>query len=125
FNASKQCSRCGSMNTKRPSQGIFICEDCGCKINADVSGAKNVLKRAMGYMLYPGLPWPGPKGGAFPHSPQPLKLPVEALSLGRRSQRYISSRLKEGPQDDKYSYIRHSSRRQPSNKDDGGHKLIS
>ena len=69
FNTSKQCSRCGSMNTKRPSQGVFICLDCGCKINADVSGAKNVLRRAMGYMLYPGLPWPGPKGGAFPHSP--------------------------------------------------------
>ena len=45
FNTSKQCSKCGSMNTKRPSQGVFICKDCGYQINADVSGAKNI-KRA-------------------------------------------------------------------------------
>ena len=29
YNTSKQCSRCGSMNTERPSQGLFICKDCG------------------------------------------------------------------------------------------------
>ncbi|MDF2956701.1 MAG: Transposase [Candidatus Alkanophagales archaeon MCA70_species_1] len=46
FNTSKQCSKCGSMNTKRPSQGVFICKDCGYQINADVNGAKNILKRA-------------------------------------------------------------------------------
>ncbi|WP_456487268.1 RNA-guided endonuclease InsQ/TnpB family protein, partial [Candidatus Alkanophaga liquidiphilum] len=54
FNTSKQCSRCGSMNTKRPSQGIFICEDCGYQINGDVNGAKNIMKRAVGYMLMAG-----------------------------------------------------------------------
>lgn len=31
-NTSKQCSRCGSMNTKRPSQGAFICNDCGYQV---------------------------------------------------------------------------------------------
>ena len=41
LNTSKQCSRCGSMNAKRPSQGVFICKDCGYQINGDVSGAKN------------------------------------------------------------------------------------
>ncbi|MHA1506195.1 MAG: RNA-guided endonuclease InsQ/TnpB family protein [Candidatus Asgardarchaeia archaeon] len=40
FNTSKQCSRCGSMNTKRPSQGVFICEGCGYRINADVNRPK-------------------------------------------------------------------------------------
>ena len=61
YNTSKQCSRCGSMRTKRPSQGVFICEDCGYQINADVNGAKNILKRAVGYMLTVGaaVTWPG------------------------------------------------------------------
>ena len=49
FNASKQCSRCGSMSNKRSSQGSFICKDCGYQINADVNGAKNILKRAQSY----------------------------------------------------------------------------
>jgi len=54
YNTSKQCSRCGSLRTERPSQGLFICEDCGYQINADVNGAKNILKRAVGYMLTVG-----------------------------------------------------------------------
>jgi len=37
FNTSKQCSRCGSLRTERPSQGAFICKDCGYKINANVN----------------------------------------------------------------------------------------
>ena len=40
YNTSRQCSCCGSMNTERPYQGVFICKDCGYKINADVNGAK-------------------------------------------------------------------------------------
>jgi len=48
YNTSKQCSRCGSMNTERPSQGSSVRI---VAINADVNGAKNILKRAVGYML--------------------------------------------------------------------------
>ena len=73
FNTSKQCSRCGSLRTKRPSQGVFICEDCGYQINADVNGAKNILKRAVGYMLTVGAVVTQLEGERFvlsePHSP--------------------------------------------------------
>ena len=64
-NTSKQCSRCGSLRTKRPSQGVFICEDCGYQINADVNGAKNILKRAVGYMLTVGAAVTRPEGERF------------------------------------------------------------
>ncbi len=36
------------MNTERPSQGSSVRI---VAINADVNGAKNILKRAVGYML--------------------------------------------------------------------------
>jgi len=74
FNTSKQCSRCGSMRTERPSQGVFICSDCGYQVNADVNGAKNILKRAMGYMLMAGAVVAKPEGERFilSHTPQPL-----------------------------------------------------
>jgi len=74
FNTSKQCSRCGSMNTERPSQGVFICKDCGYQVNADVNGAKNILKRAVGYMLTVGAVVTRPEGERFvlSHTPQPL-----------------------------------------------------
>ncbi|WP_456487719.1 RNA-guided endonuclease InsQ/TnpB family protein, partial [Candidatus Alkanophaga liquidiphilum] len=71
FNTSKQCSRCGSLRTERP--GVFICEDCGYQINADVNGAKNILKRAVGYMLTVGAVVTQLEGERFvlsePHSP--------------------------------------------------------
>ena len=65
YNTSKQCSRCGSLRTERPSQGLFICEDCGYQINADVNGAKNILKRAVGYMLTVGAAVTRPGGERF------------------------------------------------------------
>jgi len=63
YNTSRQCSRCGSMNTSRPFQGVFICKDCGYQINADVNGAKNILKRGYGYILYSGAVVTQPEGG--------------------------------------------------------------
>ena len=76
FNTSKQCSRCGSMRTERHSQGAFICSDCGYQINADVNGAKNILKRAVGYMLTVGAAVTQPEGERFVlnHTPQPPQL---------------------------------------------------
>ena len=59
---SKQCSKCGSMNTRRPHQGVFICKDCGYQINADMNGAKNILKRGYGYILYSGAVVTQPEG---------------------------------------------------------------
>jgi len=75
FSTSKQCSRCGSMNTERPSQGVFICKDCGYQINADVNGAKNILKRAHAYMVWVGAAVTQPEGERFAlHTPQPPQL---------------------------------------------------
>jgi len=87
YNTSKQCSRCGSMRTERPSQGAFICKDCGYQINADVSGAKNILKRAVGYMLMAGAAVTQPKGERFilNHTPQPHASVGCPPSGGRRS----------------------------------------
>ena len=76
YNTSKQCSKCGSMNTERPSQGLFICKDCGYQINADVNGAKNILKRAHAYMVWVGAAVTQPEGERFVlnHTPQPPQL---------------------------------------------------
>jgi len=86
YNTSKQCSRCGSMNTERPSQGLFICSDCGYQVNADVNGAKNILKRAVGYMLTAGALVTKPEGERFilSHTPQP-PASVGCHDGGRRS----------------------------------------
>ncbi len=65
YNTSKQCSRCGSMNTERPSQGVFICKECGYKIHADVNRAKNILKRAHAYMVWAGAAVTQPGGERY------------------------------------------------------------
>ncbi|MFQ5981003.1 MAG: RNA-guided endonuclease TnpB family protein, partial [Candidatus Heimdallarchaeota archaeon] len=39
---SRTCSRCGSKNTARPTQGLFLCWTCGTQLNADLNGAKNI-----------------------------------------------------------------------------------
>ncbi|MFX0113288.1 MAG: RNA-guided endonuclease TnpB family protein [Candidatus Hodarchaeota archaeon] len=36
------CSRCGSPDTFRPTQGLLLCETCGLQLNADLNGAKNI-----------------------------------------------------------------------------------
>lgn len=73
-NTSKQCSRCGSMNTDRYKQANFKCRDCGYQVNADANGAKNILKRAYGYMLWAGAVVTQPEGGEAIclHSPTSL-----------------------------------------------------
>ncbi|MHA2272344.1 MAG: zinc ribbon domain-containing protein [Candidatus Hodarchaeales archaeon] len=39
---SRTCSRCGSTDTLRPTQGLFLCGGCGLQLNADLNGAKNI-----------------------------------------------------------------------------------
>jgi putative transposase len=39
---SRTCSRCGSTNTYRPTQGLLLCDECGLQLNADINGAKNI-----------------------------------------------------------------------------------
>jgi IS605 OrfB family transposase len=48
------CSRCGSEG-KRVKQGLFVCKNCGYKVNADYNGAKNILKRFEDYMSSNGV----------------------------------------------------------------------
>jgi len=43
---SKTCSRCGNMRERnRKTRGLYVCNKCGYKINADVNGAVNILKK--------------------------------------------------------------------------------
>jgi len=40
------CSRCGCRGVR--VRGLFRCPECGLDLNADVNGARNILKRALG-----------------------------------------------------------------------------
>jgi IS605 OrfB family transposase len=51
-NTSKTCGLCGSLDTYRPKQNLLICKSCGRKLNADLNGARNILK----FSLQDGLP---------------------------------------------------------------------
>jgi len=69
------CHKCGTKG-KRRTQGCFECSNCGLRdFNADLNGARNILKRFSAYMVE--------NGGAVNH---PLTVPVstEATVLERR-----------------------------------------
>jgi putative transposase len=43
---SKTCSRCGKVRKRnRKTRGLYLCNKCGLKINADVNGAVNILNK--------------------------------------------------------------------------------
>ena len=43
---SKTCSVCGAMRrANRKYRGLYVCKSCGAVINADINGARNILKR--------------------------------------------------------------------------------
>jgi putative transposase len=50
------CSHCGCRGVR--VRGLFRCPECGCSLNADLNGARNILKRALGKSLV------GPLSGA-------------------------------------------------------------
>ncbi|MBA7606409.1 IS200/IS605 family transposase ISHhu3 [subsurface metagenome] len=50
---SKGCHRCGSLGS-RPYRGLFLCHSCKLHYNADLNGARNILKRALDYMSSAG-----------------------------------------------------------------------
>jgi IS605 OrfB family transposase len=52
--SSKLCHKCGSDNTSRPHQGLFVCHACGYSCNADYNGASNLAKRLANYMFVSG-----------------------------------------------------------------------
>lgn len=40
---SQRCSKCGNIDSEnRPSQAVFVCKECGYKLNADVNAARNI-----------------------------------------------------------------------------------
>ena len=75
-NTSRMCSNCGSLNTKRPTQGVFFCNACGYQVNADVNGARNILRRGVGYMLASGAAVGRPE-----EVDGPFRLPQPGLRL--------------------------------------------
>lgn len=43
---SKTCSVCGMIKkSNRKHRGLYVCKNCGTKMNADVNGARNILKK--------------------------------------------------------------------------------
>ncbi len=67
---SKSCSRCGSVNTSRPTQSIFVCHDCIFQLNADLNASRNIRTK---YILSNELP-------VNPAQIGTLK-PIEAITL--------------------------------------------
>jgi len=80
-NTSKKCHRCGSLDTSRPSQGRFKCHNCGLDhYNADLNGAKNILKRFSAYMVENGAEVDQPETQAFGH--KVLRSDIQVDDLG-------------------------------------------
>lgn len=71
---SKRCHRCGSMTTRRPSQSLFWCLDCGLEYNADWNSAINIgsafLPVALGRRAIVGLAYAGDELAYKPASPE-------------------------------------------------------
>jgi len=42
---SKKCNSCGSLDTERPKQNAFVCNQCGYKLHADLNAARNIRCR--------------------------------------------------------------------------------
>lgn len=43
---SKTCSGCSKvLKRNRKTRGLYVCNECGLKINADVNGAANILDK--------------------------------------------------------------------------------
>lgn len=53
--SSSTCNKCGSDNTKRPYQGLFVCNSCGYQVNADYNGSLNLGKRLLKHVFDDGV----------------------------------------------------------------------
>ena len=47
---SKTCSNCDAYDAKLGGAEIYDCNNCGKKMNRDVNGAKNILRKFLGLM---------------------------------------------------------------------------
>lgn len=74
FWTSRRCHRCGSMNTCRPSQSLFLCFNCGIKFNADWNSAINIgsvlFAERLGPRARAGLAYAGDELVHKPASPE-------------------------------------------------------
>jgi IS605 OrfB family transposase len=67
---SQSCSVCGDVNkNNRKHRGLYVCNNCGSVLNADVNGAKNILKK-----VAPESVRIGSSGGVNP--PVRIRLPT-------------------------------------------------
>jgi len=69
-NTSKTCNQCGSPDTNRPKQSLLICNTCGRRLNADLNGAKNILK----FSLQDGSPSRSDPSELLKHQTSPSAL---------------------------------------------------
>lgn len=71
---SKMCHRCGSTNTRRRTQSMFWCLDCGLQYNADWNAAMNIgsvfLPTALSRGVTGGLAYAGEDSAYKPMSPE-------------------------------------------------------
>ena len=44
---SKMCSKCGSLDTARPTQNRFVCKNCNLRLHADLNAARNIRTRGI------------------------------------------------------------------------------
>ena len=45
YDSSKECSKCFSKDTLRPTRSKFVCLSCGFTLNADLNGARNIERK--------------------------------------------------------------------------------
>ena len=72
------CNVCGSLNTERPRQDIFLCHDCGAHMHADLNGAKNIRLRYLNSISTSGQKM-GCKRTDLPSPSRKGKLPALAV----------------------------------------------
>lgn len=63
-NTSKTCSNCGRIDgNSRVERGLYICQGCGARLNADINGAENIRKKITQNSLEEGSMSNGPVAG--------------------------------------------------------------
>jgi transposase len=71
---SKRCHRCGSMKTRRPTQSLFWCLNCGLQYNADWNSVINIgsvfFATRLGRRATAGLAYAGDELAQKPASPE-------------------------------------------------------
>jgi putative transposase len=75
MNSSKECSKCGSDNTLRPTQSSFQCLSCGFSLHADLNAARNIERKGRALLN-------APKSEMVPHAAENQNAEVQTLLKG-------------------------------------------